>query len=296
LAAVLAWHFFVASGYSLHQSTPDPYRWGSGILKAQNLLWDVTRYGLGPSSLLLGMFFVTVLLFARGAWSRAAVRNVRVLEPLLLAMTFTVVYIILPGSYSAAGYVDVRTLVFPPLFAMVGVFSLRDTVPEIERPTAEWALIITLTMLLLGVNLAYLGRHLEKDNAHLTAYRTILNDIPVHSRVLPIYTAPPEGVMKPFLHTAEFAVIDRRAFIPYLFSANRGEPMTYFRYLHLPYAPPEEWYIAHPQLIVDWRQVQTEYDFLLVQEPFDLTRVPLQTRVVSEDAAAVLLKILPTHL
>jgi hypothetical protein len=89
-------------------------------------------------------------------------------------------------------------------------------------------------------------------------------------------------------------VIDRHALVPYLFSANRGEPMTYFRYLQLPYAPSEEWYSAHVQMDVDWTKVREEYRYLLLRKPFDPSRLRVKTTLVAENSAAALLEIRST--
>jgi len=48
--------------------------------------------------------------------------------------------------------------------------------------------------------------------------------------------------MVPFLHIGALALIDRAAFIPYLFAGNTGAMEKYFRYRVLPYAPPQWWY------------------------------------------------------
>ncbi len=39
-------------------------------------------------------------------------------------------------------------------------------------------------------------------------------------------------------HTSGFLSTDRAAAEPYVFAAENGNPMKYFRYVRLPYAPP----------------------------------------------------------
>jgi hypothetical protein len=107
--------------------------------------------------------------------------------------------------------------------------------------------------------------------------------------VLPVYTEETTGVPLKGLHAASFAVIDRQALIPYLFTGDRGSPMKYFRYLHRPYAPDELWYRDRKDSTVDWTEIQREYPYLLVMKPFDAERIRIKTRTLAENDAAALL-------
>jgi hypothetical protein len=144
---------------------------------------------------------------------------------------------------------------------------------------------------------------MQADTLRMNRYRAVLAGISEHSHVLPVYTAPKEGITRPFLHAASFAVIDRNAWIPYLFSANVGSPMKYFRYVDRPYAPHELWYLARTKSDarlpfdsdvspdVDWKQVAAHYQYLLVTKPYDPAYIPIANRVVSENAVAALLAL-----
>jgi len=90
---------------------------------------------------------------------------------------------------------------------------------------------------------------------------------------------------------ASFAVIDRHAWIPYLFSGNRGNPMKYFRYTHRPDAPDESWYRTRLDSSVDWNYVSRRYPYLLVTKPFEPARIPIKARTVAENNAAALLAV-----
>jgi hypothetical protein len=108
--------------------------------------------------------------------------------------------------------------------------------------------------------------------------------------VLPLY--PGTNALRPYMHAGAFAVIDRGAVIPYLFSGNRGNPQTYFRYDAMPYAPPEAWYYAVPPAAnVHWGAISCSYDYLLAMKPFDLRRLPIATRLIRENEGAVLLGV-----
>ena len=67
--------------------------------------------------------------------------------------------------------------------------------------------------------------------------------------------------------------------------------MKYFRYVNLPYDPPEDWYGEIPRPAVDWRAVARDYDFVLITKPFDPTVLGLPTRPLTENATATLLQI-----
>ena len=90
-------------------------------------------------------------------------------------------------------------------------------------------------------------------------------------------------------HAGSFLVIDRQALTPYLFSAENGDPMTYFHYLRRPYAPSETWYRAAEP--VDWRAVECAYEYVLAMQPFDAQRLPLPTATIARNRTASLLKI-----
>jgi hypothetical protein len=93
---------------------------------------------------------------------------------------------------------------------------------------------------------------------------------------------------------AVHAVLDRGALDPYLFSGNFGDPMSYFRYRNLPYAPDFQWYRAQMQGLkqdseVDWNRVACSYDYILITMPYDTAFIRVPTdKVASNDAAALL--------
>ncbi len=85
--------------------------------------------------------------------------------------------------------------------------------------------------------------------------------------------------------------MDRAASEPYVFAANNGNPMKYFRYSHPPYDPPEDWYGQLPRPALDWQQVAQDYDFVLVTKPYDPAVLALPTRPLAENSTATLLQI-----
>ena len=182
-----------------------------------------------------------------------------------------------------------------------------------------------LAVLLAIVNLGYLARHVGRDDAAMTAYREIAAAVPRGAAVLPVYTQGRQGDLRPFLHAGSFLVLDRDATTPYLFAADHGEPMKYFRYRHRPYMPDESWYVdevgwnAASELSykvrgetyrwrfkyskddmewtmmdlapVDWSRVACDYDFVLATLPLDPAMIETPTRTVARNGVAALLAI-----
>jgi hypothetical protein len=295
VAAVVAWHIGVAGHY--HAATDLPqgaFNWGTWSGKIWRLHWEFMRYygttfDRRVDELLVLGCVVCVLWPVRRQLRRAALMKPAVLEMLLLAAAFLSMYIVLPSAYGDASYLDLRPLALVPVFLMLACLYLPDERSPMYQARALGA--VAIAVLLAAGNLAYLTVHIVKDNAWVIRYRTVVAAVPRGAHVLPLYPGTDE--LRPFMHAASFVVIDRGADIPYLFSGNRGNPQTYFRYVHLPYAPPESWYYepAPPATDVNWGAVACSYDFLLVMKPFELRRIGITTTTVAENESAVLLAV-----
>jgi hypothetical protein len=295
LLVVLAWHFAAAIHYRVPTDLPaGGFDWGTWSGKIWRLHWDFmryygTRFDRRVDETLALMGALCVLWPLR---TQLRIRNFSkpaVLEMLALAATFAGIYILLPSSYGDGSYMDLRPLVFVPLFLMIASAYL----PEGDSPPyrSGVTVAVALAALLASANLVYLTWHLVEDNVWIKRYRAVVAAVPRGARVLPLYPGTDE--VKPFMHAASFVVIDRGGVIPYLFTGNRGNPQTYFRYIRLPYAPPENWYYepAPPATDVDWKAVACTYDFLLPMKPFPLTGIPIPSVKVIENGSAALLAI-----
>jgi hypothetical protein len=295
VVAVLAWHFGVAIAHHAATDLPqNTFNWGTWSGKIWRLHWDFMRYygtrldRRVDEFLLLG-FAVCLLWPIRHQLGRRALMKPAVLEMLLLGMAFVGIYIVLPFTGSDVAYVDVRALALVPVFLMLSCVYLRDensTICGSEAP----ATLALAAVLAIG-NLTYLTLHIVKDNAWMTRYREVIAAIPQDATVLPLYPGTDE--LRPFMHAASFVVIDRGAVIPYLFSGNRRNPQTYFRYIHMPYAPSESWYYepAVPATDIDWGAIACGYDFLLVMKPFEMRRIRILVTPVMENESAALLAV-----
>jgi hypothetical protein len=293
--AMMAWHFVV----SIHAHAPTDriahgYLWGTWFGKVWGLQWPFMRYIAThldrrvDEVLLLGCVFCA-LWPARHQLRRGALVKPAVLEMLVLAGAFLAMYIALPFEYGAGSYLDLRPLALIPLFLIIACMYLSDEKSTTYESGAGIAM--PLAALLAVGNLAYLTWHLVKDNVWMSEYRAVIAAIPQGASVLPIFPGTDE--LQPFRHAASFAVIDRGAVIPYLFSGNGGEPQSYFRYIHFPYAPPDWWPYYNPPSApeVDWQAIGRSYEFLLVMKPFEFDRIRLSTTMVAENETAVLLAI-----
>jgi hypothetical protein len=213
----------------------------------------------------------------------------QVVEMLALAVTFLFIYLVLPSRYSQAAYVDVRALMLISLFVVLARVLLADASPERARP-----IVLPLAALVATLNLAYLIVHLSPDNAWMNGYRAMIARIPRGAAVLPIYTGGHEGGVSPRLHTHSYIVMDRAALTGYLFGGDAGHPMKYFRYTSRPYSPNLRWYNIDQPIPVNWRAIACSYDFLLVDKPYDSSRIPIRSATVAENGSAALLQVART--
>ena len=288
VVAMIAWHELVAVHYRLPADLLNQvFIWGTPETKFRNLDWAFLRFNIYQELIVL-VLLVAVLGFAlRDRLFRDGLerRGPQVFEPWAYAVVFLFLYVALPFAQSEASYIDVRTLALVPVFLILGLLNLP------RRATSTGTTVLFLAMALAAANLALLAFHFRKSSLWLAQYRAIVAKIPERSEVLPIFTGIRLRYLYIDLHAASFAVIDRHAQIPYLFSGDVGSPMKYFRYAHLPYAPVEFWYVEARDPGVDWQRVRTTYQYALIMKPFDSARIPLQGRVVAQNDTAELLAL-----
>ena len=287
--AVLAWHFTIAVHY---REPTDPvagsYLWGTLQSKLARLGSEFFHFS--PSTDVLLVLLLAACLFIRTGVPRwRDLHRPLVLEMLALAVLFVATYFALPIGYAEAYYVDTRPLPLASFFFMAACLALPRPDP-VTHPRRE-RLAFLLAVLLAVTNLAYLARHFVAESAWVAQYRSVVAAIPVHGRVLPVYTHGGEGSVVPYLHVSGFVSMDRAAVEPYVFAGDNGNPMKYFRYLHRPYDPEETWYGEIPRPPIDWHTVARDYDFVVITKPFNPAALALATRTVTENSSAALLAI-----
>ena len=291
VVAILGWHVLAAAHYRQPEDmvVGEP-GWGTLAGKLSGLLWGFLRYNPHRDYLLLAIFAAFLLFcLARRDWDRRAFLTPRALEPLGYALVFLAMYFALPSQQIEASYIDVRALALVPLFLVLGLLNLPPrTSAVVARPSV---VLMCLAAAVAFGNLAYLVSQFRRDSVWVAQYRAVVANIPEHAAVLPVFTFTHQLSLFMNLHVASFAVMDRHALIPYLFSGDRGAPMKYFRYVSRPYAPDELWYHSRQDSEVDWTQVRKNYRYLLMMKPFNATRIPVETRTVAESDAAALLAL-----
>jgi hypothetical protein len=287
--AVLAWHFLIGVHY---REPTDPvastYLWGTWYSKFARIGSEFFHF-VPYTDVLLVLLLAACLCARTGVPRWRDLRRPLVLELLLLAVLFLAMYFVLPMGYAEAFYVDTRPLPFVSFFFVAACLALPRSDP-VTRPRRAAMAVLLAALLAIG-NLAYLARHFIAERAWVAQYRSVIASIPMHGRVLPVYTRGGEGSVVPFLHTSGFLSMDRAALEPYVFAGDNGNPMKYFRYLHRPYDPPEVWYGDIPRDPVDWQRVARDYDFLVITKPFDPAVFKLTTRTVADNSIATVLAI-----
>jgi hypothetical protein len=286
LAAVLVWNLAVADRYRAPSDlVENPYVWGSAYNKLAMLGSEFFRYRKRADELLLGLL-AACLVLQMGRISQARVHRSRRTEFAALALAFVALYVILPRGYSDAWYVDVRALPLASLFAILACVSLPDSVPVS-------ALRMNLAMLLAAAlalaNLTALALVFVSLRGDLARFRSIVAVIPMHARVLPVFTFGASRNVVPLLHAASFVTIDRAGLIPYEFAGDNGNTDRYFRYVPNLHYPSEFWYGEKD--VPRWNEIACDYEYLLVTQPFEAQRLQLPTRTIASNDVAVLLRI-----
>jgi hypothetical protein len=279
-----------AAGASLVHNWAAPGGSSPLVSKIRNLRYDFIGFDRRVPAVTTILFFVCILWPVRRELMRpSAAWKPAVAEQLALAATFLGIYFVLPYESEYTLYVDIRAL---PMVTLSLVFAcLRMPSEGASGKAFGDPRMLGLAAVLAAAGLVYTAVPLKVNNAWINEFRRIVSVIPAGARVLPVHTE----TKRPYLiHVAVHAVLDRGALDPYLFSGNYGDPMTYFRYRSLPYAPHFQWYRAQEQGLkqdseVDWNRVACSYDYILVTMPYDAAfiRVPV-TEVASNDTAALL--------
>lgn len=288
VAAMIAWHELVAINYRLPtDQLNQSFIFGTPATKLRHLDWDFLRYNTYQELVVLVLLAALLGFALRDRLFRDGLtrKGPQVFEPWAYGVVFLVLYVALPFAQSEASYIDVRTLALVPVFLILGLLNLP------RRPTSTGTAVHYLAIAVVAANLALLTFHFRKSSLWLTQYRAVVAKIPEHSNVLPIFTGIRVRSLYMDLHSASFAVLDRHAQIPYLFSGDVGSPMKYFRYVQHPYAPVEFWYVEPWNPSVDWQRIRATYQYALIMKPFSPTRIPLQGHIVAQNDAAELMAL-----
>lgn len=288
---VSAWHLVTLNLYpEARQVVEAHFDWGTVRSKIARLDWDIVRLNAGVDILLAALIAVAC------AWPAIRLKRAGHLRPSalswesgLVAIGFGALYVVMPMRYGDPTYLDVRGLAAAMPFGYLALLTLADSGGG--KPSAAPTRLATALLVVAAVaNLAYLVNGLAPRQAWLRDYRAVAAAIPAGARVLPVTTHPREGQWRPNLHVAALAVVwDRGAWIPDLFSGDRGQPMKYFRYRNPRNAPPDFWYFTDPPMDVQWQQIECDYEYVLATQPFNPQKLAFALRQVTSNSAATLL-------
>jgi len=261
----------------------DVRTWGSATRKLVALVAPFARYEWPADGALLLGFAIAAGLLVVG--SRVGRSDGRFVSAVLLTLTYLALYVAMPFASGRFSHLDVRAVPLAATFALVAALAAAESAGRHSRAAVWVALLVALG------NLALLERHLVRHNRTLRAYRVMAARIPRDARVLPIATRPLDGFTNPFLHAGAFATLDAGAFMPYL---SNGGATPYFRYR----TPPDRrlspfWYQMSENPDGGTRaDIASNFQYLLVMNPFDPGRLPVAAEVVAKSHIATLLRVL----
>jgi hypothetical protein len=290
ILAVLAWHVLGPHFFPDQKDiVATHYVWGTLNSKLRRLDWDMVRFNEFIDVVLALAFAAYLLWPLRSELRWQAVKQPRTLEALALAVSFVGLYFAFPMSWGDPTYVDVRPLALVAPFLILACVYLAEENPALQYGQTVYAWAVGL--LLVFGNLAFISTYLRGESAWLARFREVVAAVPLHSRVLPIYTLPKLNRRYLCIDCESFVVIDGRGVVAYLFSGDQAHPMKYFRYRNPPYTPQKIWYSDYPAHEVNWQALACAYDYLLVTQPYDARRIEVSTRTVAESSSAALLAI-----
>jgi hypothetical protein len=289
IGVVLAWHVGSSAYYpAQHEVIAAKYVWGTLHWKLRRLDWDLIRFDERVDVMFILVLAIGLLWTIRRRLTRGALANRDMLDMLVLATTFLALYFVFPMTYGDPGYVDVRALALAGPCLILFAMQLQDNSTQRRSPNNR---AVMAAAVFAVANLLYFWKGAAADSAWLTQYRSVVAALPRGASVLPVYTRIREGTRFRYREVDSFAVIDRGAYIPYMFSGDQGQPMKYFRYVNRRYAPPDNWYTEASSMPVDWQAIACDYEFLLVLKPFEPSRIGLATKTVAESSSATLLSV-----
>jgi hypothetical protein len=282
LLAFLGWHLAAQSSAEIGAAVQPPAV--TKVLRIAGALAP-TRRPLLIAAALAFIAVVTLPLLRDLLRSRLRGWAPRALEALALAVAFAAVYLVLPEIKGKVWGVDIRALPFLWLFVAFA------TVQRLGSGAAR-RLAIGVAALAL-VELAALGTTLAPDNATMRRYREIAAYVPPGARVLAVVTRPRRGVVSPTAHAGSYAMIYADAVVPYTFTGNLDAPMPYFNFRARPPAFPWQWWYLNREPPTPSPRLLAGYDYLLIQQPVDWSRLPVTMQPVRGNEAVVLARVRP---
>src|SRR5579872_2985478 len=159
------------------------------------------------------------------------------------------IYWLLPASWGINFFIDVRIVPFLCIVLLA--------VANIGR-RARW--VAAVALLIFAVRLADVTTGFKQESAELREWDASFAYIPKGARVLPMIETSDdvdEPIDRPYAHYISYAVIERGAFMPYLFAIPGQMPL---RMTYTGYAPDNYWDMNYGES-VSWQDVADNYDY-----------------------------------
>lgn len=225
------------------------------------------RYDL-VIDILISIFLALTLLLAvvLGTRSENPRRSISLLEFVLATTALFFTYLVLPSSLEGSAPADTLCLPFLLIFALSLVLSWVS-------PLALETLAVRMCCIMAALlNLVYLAVFLLPANRHVGAYVDAVLRIPEKKVVLPVLTRSATGRLDVNHRSAERYIVERDGTVPTFFDEDSlSARLDYLEGRRRYYTPPLRWYTAREA--VDWRRVREEYDYILIEKPFEMERL-----------------------
>ncbi|HZU23359.1 MAG TPA: hypothetical protein VE998_11055, partial [Terriglobales bacterium] len=158
-------------------------------------------------------------------------------------------YLLMPYAWGETFDIDLRFL--PPAFVL-----LLCVAPLGRR--SRWLLPAAIALLALKIATTTAG--MQERSQLLAGARAAVEIIDRNARLLPMVQAPDDQDVldRQYVHYADYAVIRRGAFVPYLFDIPGQMPLRCDPCID---APDAFWDLQYAQA-PDWQQIRGDYDYV----------------------------------
>jgi len=289
VAAGLAVAAAIGAAHLLLASAGDPgpaYQFGTPAEKLHGALQSLSM-GPGPAERGIDLAALAVVGAGVVLAAFAALRgDGRARRALWLGASALGAYALLPQSQPGFTYdTDLRAL--PQL---TGFAAMALALAIERRRVAGNRVALGLVMLAVG-QIAVLAMPLRADALRVAALREAQQALPAGARVFPTVSVDLGARLNPLLHAAEYAVMDRAAFVPYVFAGRAGGHLGHFR-LRAGSEPIVEhrWY-GVDGLQPDRARLLSQYDHVTATLPWDAQRLGSCLQPLRETAAAATYRI-----
>jgi multisubunit Na+/H+ antiporter MnhC subunit len=159
-------------------------------------------------------------------------------------------YLMLPYAWGETFDIDLRLL--------PAAFVLLLLIADVGRRRAR--MLVAIAVALVALKLYIVTTGMQQRSQMLQGARAAIEKIDRNSRVLPLVQAPDDQDVldREFVHYADYAVIRRGAFVPYLFDIPGQMPLRCDPCID---APDDFWDLEYDNP-PDWQPISRNYDYL----------------------------------